>query len=138
MATLALLELLPEPQFAALARHLPAGAELRAVASTDDAEARRLAAEADILLVWNGPLPSATLAAARQARLAQVCERRPRGVDFFAACPRRSPSSVARDSASRLAPCCSAPACAAGPWACTGWTRWRARSRRSSARWRRG
>ncbi len=85
MATLALLELLPEPQFAALARHLPAGAELRAVASTDDAEARRLAAEADILLVWNGPLPSATLAAARQARLAQVCERRPRGVDFFAA-----------------------------------------------------
>ncbi len=85
LAIIALLEPLPEHLHDALIRHLPGGVEFRSVHSDAAPEAQALAAEADVLLVWNGPLPSATLAAARGAKLAQVCDRRPRGVDFFTA-----------------------------------------------------
>ena len=51
LSTIALLEPLPDLVRDALRQHLPAGAELREVASAEQAEAQRLAAEAEVLLV---------------------------------------------------------------------------------------
>jgi hypothetical protein len=117
VATIALLEPLPDSLRDALRRHLPAGAELREVESAEEAEAQRLAAEAEVLLVWNGPLPSAILAAGRQAKLAQVCDRRPRGVDFRTARSRKLPlagpgAAGARSAAEHALGCAACPP----PW----------------------